>query len=46
MSPLMKLLHMLLPCLQTPADPDQAYLDEAVDIAELERRMRQLQARP
>lgn len=46
MSPLMKLFGALLACLQAPADPDQAYLDQAVDIADLERRMRQLQARP
>ena len=46
MSPMMKLLRTLLPCLQAPADPDHAYLEKAVDIAELERRMRQLQARP
>lgn len=44
MTTLMKLLRTLLPGLETAADPDRAYLDKAVDIAELERRMRQLQA--
>jgi hypothetical protein len=42
---LMKLIRTLVPCLGTPANPDAAYLGEAVDIFDLERRMRELEAR-
>jgi hypothetical protein len=42
---MMKLLRTLLPCVEAAADPDAAYLDQAVDIADLERRMRAVQVR-
>lgn len=45
MSTLMKLVRTLVPCLGTPADPDAAYLGLAVDIPDLERRMREVDAR-
>jgi hypothetical protein len=41
----MKLIQSLLPCIETPADPDAAYLGQAVDIPDLERRMREVDAR-
>jgi hypothetical protein len=41
---MMKWLRAFLPGLAASADPDAVYLGQAVDIAELERRMRELQA--
>ena len=42
---LMKIIQDLWPCLETPTDPDAVYLGEAVDISDLERRMREVEAR-
>ena len=41
----MKFIRTLVPCIGTPADPDAAYLGKAVDISDLERRMREVEAR-
>lgn len=45
MSILMMLLRSLAPRIGTPADPATTYLDEAVDIPDLERRMREVDVR-
>jgi hypothetical protein len=45
MSKLMKLIRTLMSCTETSADNHAAYLDEAVDIPDLERRMREVEAR-
>ena len=45
MSKLLKLIRAFVPCIGTPAGPDAAYLGKAVDIADLERRMREVEAR-
>jgi hypothetical protein len=33
-----------VPRIKTPADPDAAYLGTAIDLADLERRMREVEA--
>lgn len=45
MTRLMKLIRTLVPRIGKSAHPDAAYLDEAVDIPDLERRMREVDAR-
>jgi len=45
MSTVMKLIRILLPRIETPAHPDATFLGEAVDIPDLERRMREVDAR-
>jgi hypothetical protein len=42
MSTLLALIHTLLPHILTQAERDEAYLCEAVDVSDLERRMRDL----
>jgi hypothetical protein len=42
---LIALIRTLVQCIGAPAAPDAAYLDEAVDISDLERRMREVEAR-
>jgi hypothetical protein len=45
MSKPMMLIRTLAPCMQTAGDHHAAYLAEAVDIPDLERRMREVEAR-
>jgi hypothetical protein len=45
MSPLLKFLHALFPRRELRADIDDAYLADAVDIYDLERRQRTLDER-
>ncbi len=45
MSKLIAIVHALIPRIQTPAESSQAYLSHAVDIHDLERRMRELDNR-
>jgi hypothetical protein len=45
MSPLLKLLYSLFPRREPRADIDEAYLADAVDIYDLERRQRTLDER-
>jgi hypothetical protein len=45
MSELLRLIKVLLPSLQSQQQLDKAYLAEAVDIDDLERRMREIDDR-
>jgi hypothetical protein len=45
MSKLIELIQALFPRFETQAERDEAYLNEAVDIYDLERRMREIDAR-
>jgi Protein of unknown function (DUF3563) len=45
MSDFLKLIKALIPSTQSPHERDEAYLAEAVDIYDLERRMREIDAR-
>ena len=44
LSYLIELIRALLPRIQTQAERDEAYLSAAVDLNDLERRMRQIEA--
>lgn len=45
MSKLIELIQALIPRFQTQAERDQDYLNESVDIYDLERRMREIDGR-
>lgn len=45
MSRLIELIQALLPRFETQAERDEAYLNEAIDIYDLERRMREIDGR-
>jgi hypothetical protein len=45
MSKLIELIQALLPRFETQTERDEAYLNEAVDIYDLERRMREVDGR-
>jgi hypothetical protein len=45
MSTLMELIQSLVPHIPDQAERDQAYLDHAVDLSDLERRLREVEAR-
>lgn len=45
MSSLFQLLHSLLPKIESQLERDEAYLADAVDIHDLERRMRSIEQR-
>jgi hypothetical protein len=45
MSAILRLIKALLPSFPSQHDRDEAYLAEAVDIYDLERRMREIDAR-
>jgi hypothetical protein len=45
MSAIKRLIHALLPTMPSQHERDEAYLGEAVDIYDLERRMRHLDQR-
>ncbi len=45
MSPLTRLIRSLIPHVETQEERDEAYLAEAVDLYDLERRMREIDAR-
>ena len=45
MSTIKRLIHALLPAMTSQPERDEAYLAEAVDFYDLERRMRQLDQR-
>lgn len=45
MSKLIELIQALLPHVETQAERDEAYLNDSVDIYDLERRMREIDGR-
>lgn len=45
MSKLIELIQALLPRVETQAEHDQTYLNDSVDIYDLERRMREIDGR-
>lgn len=45
MSKLIELIKALIPRFETQAERDQAYLNDSVDIYDLERRMREIDGR-
>jgi hypothetical protein len=45
MSKLFELIQALIPRVETQAERDQAYLNDSVDIYDLERRMREIDSR-
>jgi hypothetical protein len=45
MSSLLQLLQSLLPTVESQSERDEAYLAEAIDIHDLERRMRSIEQR-
>ena len=45
MSNLLSILRSVLPSIESQADRDEAYLADAVDLRDLERRMREIDSR-
>lgn len=45
MSNLLELIQALIPHVETQAERDEAYLNDSVDIYDLERRMREIDSR-